>query len=405
VTPAESSGVDRVAPIYPSGVDRIYPIDVDPAYRPDWFQGEAGTHVPLPPAAVAVCRETLPGQPLLWANTDTGRLTLISLDAGEPYIRYDWSSWKRYVLGEHYRTLARPMYTRLPFHYHRIPSVIRRAVAKGLLAHQTPAGAGGGRFPGFPIEQGFELLAHVWTRVSARAAAPGAGPGATRTGPPIVLTHDIDTGDGFPWVRRTAELELAHGFRSVWHVVGRGDPPDYGVLDWLVEQGCTIGLHGYNHDNKLAFLSADRIRRRLDACRPLIQRYDMQCFRSPSWFRSDTLFDVLSEYLQVDYSRLDTDRSCPGGVGGCLWTKPFSLGGLTHVPTTVPFEDPLYWGCEPEHLVDFWRPKLEWLRGCGGGIVVNTHPEPQFSGNARMMGAYDQLLNVLASASSPDVRS
>ena len=405
MTPAESSGVDRVAPIYPSGVDRIYPIDVDPAYRPDWFQGEAGTHVPLPPAAVAVCRETLPGQPLLWANTDTGRLTLISLDAGEPYIRYDWSSWKQYVLGEHYRTLARPMYTRLPFHYHRIPSVIRRAVAKGLLAHQTPAGAGGGRFPGFPIEQGFELLAHVWTRVSARAAAPGAGPGATRTGPPIVLTHDIDTGDGFPWVRRTAELELAHGFRSVWHVVGRGDPPDYGVLDWLVEQGCTIGLHGYNHDNKLAFLSADRIRRRLDACRPLIQRYDMQCFRSPSWFRSDTLFDVLSEYLQVDYSRLDTDRSCPGGVGGCLWTKPFSLGGLTHVPTTVPFEDPLYWGCEPEHLVDFWRPKLEWLRGCGGGIVVNTHPEPQFSGNARMLGAYDQLLNVLASASSPDVRS
>jgi hypothetical protein len=221
----------------------------------------------------------------------------------------------------------------------------------------------------------------------------------------VTLTHDIDTGHGFSWVRRTAELELAHGFRSVWHVVGRGDPLDYAVLDWLVTQGCTIGLHGYNHDNKLAFLPADRIRRRLDACRPLIERYDIQCFRSPSWLRSDMLFEVLAEYMRVDYSRLDTDRSCPGGVGGCLWTKPFSVGGLTHIPTTVPFEDPLYWGCEPEQLVDFWRPKLAWLRGCGGGTVVNTHPEPQFSGNARMLGAYDQLLDVLASASSSSGRS
>tara|TARA_B110000116_G_scaffold271963_1_gene294512 strand:- start:1368 stop:2555 length:1188 start_codon:yes stop_codon:yes gene_type:complete len=395
VPPPEPSGSDGV-----EHVARIHPIHVDPAYQPDWFQDGAGTHVPLPPAAVAACRGTLPGQPLVWADTDTGRLTLISLDAGEPYMRYDWSSWQRYVLGEHYRTLTRPLYTRLPFHYHRIPGVIRRAVASRLLAHQTPAGGHGGRFPGFPIEQGVELLAHVWARVNA-----GTGPAVAQTGPSVVLTHDIDTSHGFPWVRRTAELELAHGFRSVWHVVGRGDPPDYAVLDWLVEQGCTIGLHGYNHDNKLAFLPADRIRRRLDACRPLIERYDMQCFRSPSWFRSDTLFKVLREYLQVDYSRLDTDRSCPGGVGGCLWTKPFSLGGLTHVPTTVPFEDPLYWGCDPEYLVDFWRPKIEWLRGCGGGIVVNTHPEPQFSGNARMLGAYDQLLNVLASASSPDVRS
>ena len=212
----------------------------------------------------------------------------------------------------------------------------------------------------------------------------------------VILTHDIDTRDGFPWVTRTAELELAHGFRSTWNVVGRGDPLDHGVLEWLVERGCTIGLHGYNHDNCLAFLPADRIRRRLDACRDLIERYSMRSFRSPSWFRTDTLFQVLKGYGLVDYSRLDTDRSCPGGVGGCLWTKRFELDGLTHVPTTVPFEDPLYWGYTPEQLISFWQPKIAWLRACGGNIVVNTHPEPRFSGNARMLRAYDQLLDVLA---------
>ena len=66
------------------------------------------------------------------------------------------------------------------------------------------------------------------------------------------------------------------------------------------------------------------------------------------------------------------------------------------MPTTVPFEDPLYWGHTPEQLVAFWQPKLEWLQGCGGNIVVNTHPEPQFSGNATMLRAYAQLLDVLA---------
>ena len=341
------------------------------------------------------CRETLPGQPLAWAETDAGHIPLISLAAGEPHIRYDWPSWTRYVLGESYRTLTRPLYTRLPFHYHRVPGPVRRVVAKLLLAQQAPEGQTARTFPGFPIEQGFELLAHIWARVSPDEAE--RSPATTRPHPPaIVLTHDIDTAEGFSWVRRTAELELAHGFRSVWHVVGRGDPPDYAVLDWLVERGCTIGLHGYNHDNRIAFLPADQIRRRLDACRPLIERYDIQCFRSPSWFRSDTLFEVLKDYVAVDYSRLDTDRSCPGGIGGCLWTKPFTLDGLTHVPTTIPFEDPLYWGRDPAQLVDFWRPKLDWLRACGGGIVVNTHPEPQFSGNARMLSAYDQLLDVLA---------
>ncbi len=352
--------------------------------------------MPLPPDDVTAGLTTLPGQSLVWAETDAGRTALVTLDAGEPHIRYDWSSWKQYVLGERYRTLARPLYTYLPFHYHRVPGPVRRVIAKLLLAPQAPTGETGRDFPGFPIEQGFELLAHVWGRVKPDETPGHANEPDLPSPSSVVLTHDIDTAEGFPWVQRMAEMELAHGLPSVWHVVGRGEPPDYAVLDWLVERGCTIGLHGYNHDNKIAFLPADQIRRRLDACRPLIERYDMQCFRSPSWFRSDTLFDVVKDYVTVDYSRLDTDRSCPGGIGGCLWTKPFTLGGLTHVPTTIPFEDPLYWGHDAEQLVDFWRPKIAWLRGCGGGIVVNTHPDPQFSGNARMLRAYDQLLDVLA---------
>ena len=90
---AEPSGIDRTA--------RICRIDVEPAYRPDWFDADAGAHVPLPPADVAAGRATLPGQSLVWAETDAGRISLLSREAGEPHIRYDWPSWKRYVLGEY----------------------------------------------------------------------------------------------------------------------------------------------------------------------------------------------------------------------------------------------------------------------------------------------------------------
>ena len=47
--------------------------------------------------------------------------------------------------------------------------------------------------------------------------------------------------------------------------------------------------------------------------------------------------------------------------------RPFTLDGLTNVPTTIPFEDPLYWGHDAEQFVAFCRPKIDWLRGCAGG--------------------------------------
>jgi len=122
----------------------------------------------------------------------------------------------------------------------------------------------------------------------------------------------------------------------------------------------------------------------------------MKSFRSPSWFRNEKLFRVAKDYFEYDYSYLDTDIICPGGNGGCLWTKPFSLlDGLTHIPTTIPFEAPLWFGYVPEQLLRFWMPKVKWLKSCGGNIVVNTHPDPHYSGNDRMLNVYKQLLVLL----------
>jgi peptidoglycan/xylan/chitin deacetylase (PgdA/CDA1 family) len=360
---------------------------VDPAHRPDWYLADRPAHIPLPPGPP---RE-LPGERIAWGLCGRERLPLLSLDGGTLHTRWDWASWMDYVVRERYRTHARPLYTRLPFHYHRIPGQLRLAVATLM------AGRHGGRrlprteFPAFPIEQGLETLHHIHERHH------GGGAPAPAAGGDIVLTHDIDTHEGFRWVKEIAAVERDYGFTSIWNVVGHRYPIEYEVLDWLVEHGFEIGLHGYNHDNRMIFLEPSEIRRRLDRCEPLIRRYQITSYRSDSWFRSEALFQVLADYVAYDYSALDSDIVCPGGTGGCLWTRPFRNGRITHVPTTVPFETPLLFHAPPEVLVDFWRPKVAWLRACGGQVVVVTHPEPHFGGNSRMLRAYEQFLALLTS--------
>lgn len=364
----------------------IVGVEIERPYLPDWFVEGLAAHVPLPSGNSV----ELPGEVIAWGITEIGRIPLLSIESGVTYSQRDWDEWKDYVLGEKYRGLARPFYTRLPFHYqHALPAVLRKVATRVMLAGRGSRSAPGDVFPGFPVEQGFELLHHAHTLAGA---AQDLEPEHASC---VILTHDIDTSAGFRWVRRIAELEKEHGFRSLWNVVGCAYRIEYGVLDWLAGNGFEIGLHGYNHDNKLAFLSESEIRHRLDRCGGLLRDYGIRAFRSPSWFRNEMLFAILKDYFEYDYSRLDSDIVCPGGKGGCLWTKTFSRNGLTHVPTTLPFEVPLFLGYAPEQLLEFWKPKVRWLESCGGNIVVNTHPDPHYSGNARMLSVYERLLLLL----------
>ncbi|MEE2638194.1 MAG: hypothetical protein VYE68_13305, partial [Acidobacteriota bacterium] len=122
-------------------------IEVAPAYRPSWYREDAGSHVPLPPASVAVPREVLPGDVIVWGTVEDQRLPLVSVDGGQGYLRYDWDAWQRYVPTERYHTQQRPLYTRLPFHYHRVPGTLRRLVARAMLSGQTPTDGAPSQFP------------------------------------------------------------------------------------------------------------------------------------------------------------------------------------------------------------------------------------------------------------------
>ncbi len=371
-------------------------LEIAEDYQPDWFLSGISALIPLPHHPW----KPLPGRVIASAKRNGDMIPLLSVMDGEIWSQYNWEDWFNSILNEDYRQLSRPLYTRLPFHYHFIPIFLRNLYYRIQLKFSNSSTRSG--FPNFPIEQGLEAIASIYERHEATRTKSAESKAKSQ----IILTHDIDTKAGFNWVKDIASLELKYGFKSIWFAVGHSYinyKINYQVLDWLAENQFEIGLHGYNHDNKLIFLPEARIRRRFDRCVPLIERYSMKSFRSPSWFRNSKLFHVLQDYLQYDYSSLDTDILCPGGSGGCLWTKSFRRNKLTHIPTTIPYEAPLFLPhlsssySSPGQLLEFWKPKLQWLQNCGGNIVVITHPEPTYSGNPKMLVAYEKLLVYLKS--------
>jgi hypothetical protein len=220
--------------------------------------------------------------------------------------------------------------------------------------------------------------------------------------PPIaVLTHDIDTAFGLLWAEKIASVEERFGARSCWNVVPRHCAIDYEVpnrlLDHLAGCGHEIGLHGIWHTNCEAFLPQDVLSREFELLSEIRSRYAINAYRGPSWYRTAPMFDVLNEFFDIDLTALDIDLACPGGRGGVGLARPFRIRSrLIELPCTLPFEAPLLIGPRTSSFVDFWRPKIDLLRRIGGMLVVNSHPDPNYLGNPKMIVEYESLLKLLS---------
>jgi peptidoglycan/xylan/chitin deacetylase (PgdA/CDA1 family) len=356
--------------------------------RPIGVRAGARVCVPVPKREP---RRLSRGRTLVWGAFDRGpRIPLLAVGPEGADCAYPWSLWRRYVLNEQYaKWRRRPLHTRVPIRYTVVPARARRAILRAVCAHRL--GAERADFPQPPFDGGFEALSEL-----VRRHAPA--PPRPRPVPRVCLTHDIDTAAGFAFVRGIAELELSVGVRSSWNILAGRYAIDHGVLEWLAERGFEIGLHGYNHDNRLSYLPERQLRRRLERCRALVSRYAIRGFRSPSWLRSGRLMRVLADYVRYDSSCLDFDWLCPAGRGGVLTASPFRVGRLVEIPTTLPFEAPVCAGADPSDAPVYWQRKIEWLVEVGGQAVAVTHPDPHYSGNQPMLKAYACFLDRLLSA-------
>lgn len=321
-----------------------------------------------------------------------GAWPAISVQDDEVVFHFDPWAAAEHVTTEAYLPRYRPLYSRLPEPIRRLPGPLRLAGQHVIIPlqqwrHRDPDVP----FPRFPREDAVEVLrALVQSALGREPECPLPG-----GGPVVVLTHDVDTGQGQRCVPTIDAQERQRGLRSCWYVAGDRYRVDDSLWDDVRAAGHEVGLHGAKHDGQLAFLGARRIARRLDRCAALVQRHEMEGFRSPALLMTDTLADVLRGRFTYDSSVPDTDvRAVAGPRRGCASLFPLFRRGLLQLPLTLPLDDRLLLlGHSPDGVFEVWRNKLDWVLRRGGMAVVTTHAEPHLGVDPGVLDAYCRLLD------------
>lgn len=311
---------------------------------------------------------------------------------------------------ERYFIKKRPLYTYLPFNIQRIPPEARQVASALLRGRGGPKAPSPAVFPAYPKDGSVQaldaLLRSCVSRLAGPAGLPRRSPWPGGKSYAFMLSHDVDSG----WLYRDRNLdrflneERRYGVRGAWYVVGNLYAHDFAKLDRLAGEGHELGLHGDNHDHKIAFLSNDEMNRRLSPCRSLIDRYAMWGFRSPNYLRTPRLFRALRRYFRYDTSMHDSYNPTQR-VGlireGCSTTAPFRLfegsDDMLELPVTVPedyeFYDPAKGAAS---VVDPQWAQIEEVKRQGGLATLVIHTEPHFSARKDCFEAFSEILRRVA---------
>ncbi|MFC1757542.1 hypothetical protein ACFL2H_02080 [Planctomycetota bacterium] len=201
----------------------------------------------------------------------------------------------------------------------------------------------------------------------------------------LVLTHDVETIDGFRNIAKVADIEESLGLRSSWSLVPTSYKIDMGLVRDLVDRGFEIAIHGHNHDGKL-FLSKAVFEHRATSINKAIGVFAASGFRAPMVHRNLEWLQCLD--IDYDASCFDIDpyQAMPGGVGS-IW--PFIVGKLVELPYTMPQDHTLTVTLN-ESSGATWRTKLEYLRQRAGMVMMLTHPD--YMTTSATIGMYQNFL-------------
>ncbi len=390
--------------------------------------GAAGTDLPKRFFVdVAEIADALPrgGEPLAFVEDDwPERPAVVALPGGEVVFGFDAAEALARALAEQAREPPPPVTRLLPFHYHRVPGRLRLAIARALarIGRGPGAVAGGGRDGGVPdADDGRGGVAPASADslrfLIARARELAGGPAPPPLWPEgkryaVCLTHDVDTAEGQRRIGFFRALEARHGTPSTWFLVPFGYDVDDGACRALLAEGCEVGCHGYDHDNRLAYLPPPVMEERLAAAAARLRPYGPRVgFRACSLARTRALLEALPRHFDWD-SSVPTEGE--DGRSGATTVFPFArpepaaqgaLGGrdmpFVELPIAVPFDATLLFrGLAPRAILAAWQAAIARVKRAGGLAMVVTHPEPHFSGNPAMLDVYGELL--AAVASDPD---
>ncbi len=186
----------------------------------------------------------------------------------------------------------------------------------------------------------------------------------------FVLTHDVESARGVPFVREVMALEEKYGFRSAFNFVPEDYRVDEKLLGDLRKRGFEIGVHGLKHDGKL-FSSRSSFLKQAARINQYVRDWEAAGFRSPSTLRNPEWMQALQ--IEYDSSFFDTDpyEPIPGGTMS-IW--PFQLGHFIELPYTL-VQDHTLMVTLGEKTPRLWLDKVNFIQRYCGMALVNSHPD------------------------------
>ena len=293
---------------------------------------------------------------------------------------------------ERYIPYTRPLFTRIPFNYTKIPVPIRTRLHT--LFQESRRGM---NFPSWPIEKSVELIRYLFIasiKLKLGKRIPYISFWPENKELAYTLTHDCDSASSFRSVDKIREIEKKYGFVSSWNIVPNKYRIDHGKLKKLRKEGCEIGLHGYDHSGKIAYQKESIIKNKLSYGLNKLSRYNVSGFRSELLLRNSRFLNMLSKNFTYDSSIPDTDiKSALSLRNGCCTVFPFFVNNMVELPLTMPQDWRLIrMGLKKPEMLELWKKKIDYIKDVNGLVNINMHPDDFISGNEEYLGVYDAIL-------------
>lgn len=295
------------------------------------------------------------------------------------------------LINENYYTQKRPAFTKLPFDYTKIPVKLRLLLNKLLLKQKKDLG-----FPEWPVEKSVELIRHFF--ISSLKNKIGRDIPYLSFWPKgesaFSLSHDCDSITSFKNIEHFREIEEKYGFCSSWNIVPNKYKIDFEKIKKLKQQGCEIGIHGFNHTGKLPYLIQNKINKQLKTGISKLKEYGIKGFRSPLLLRNSQFLDILSNHFNYDSSIPDTDIEHPMNYrNGCCTIFPYFINSMVELPLTLPQDVRLMrFSLTKQKILKIWKEKIEFIKNNKGLAMLNIHPDSFASGNEFGLSCYEALL-------------
>ncbi len=204
----------------------------------------------------------------------------------------------------------------------------------------------------------------------------------------FILTHDVETAEGFSYVKAVADSEEKAGFRSSFNFVPERYPIDHGLLRDLKQSGFEIGIHGLNHDAKL-FSSYAEFIQKVPKINSYMKDFEAVGFRSPYTMRQPEWMQALD--IEYDLTFFDTDpfEPVPGGTVS-IW--PFTIGKFLELPYTL-VQDYSLVSVVGETSPKIWLNKVDFIGRFQGMALLNSHPD--YLKNRLNFKIYNDFINAV----------